>query len=240
MVATHMVMLYNIGISMYLDERYYQIWKVVKMRKFSIVLLIGIVLLLISGCTNKDLVAFNEEKERLNNEVLELKRIISEKDEEIDRLKITISNKMNELAELKESIDMIEFSYYARLDDYNDSFDNLKKVYNISSNYSIKDDWYVINEDFFQIELLGYENAKKVDFYALRMESDQDPMLLFTDTNSTDGWIYTNDNISEVINKHKIPLQRGFTYEPYFILYTEVTLEDGNVIKTSKLPIYNK
>ncbi|MFA5524630.1 MAG: hypothetical protein WDA24_09775 [Tissierellales bacterium] len=210
------------------------------MKKLFIVLLIGLVLLLISGCTNKGLVAFNEEKEILSNEILELKRIISEKDEEIDRLKKANSNKMNELAELKESIDMIGFSYYARLDDYNHSFNNLKKIYNISSNYLIKDDWYVISEDFFQIELLGYENAKKVDFYALRMESDQGQMLLFTDTDPTDGWKYTDDNISEAINKQKKPLSSGgFSYEPYFVIYTEVTLEDGNVIKTSKLPIYN-
>lgn len=210
------------------------------MKKLFIVLLIGLVLLSVSGCDNRNLVAFKEEKEILSNENLELKKIISEKDKEIDRLRKDNSNKMNELAELKESIDMIRFSSYVRLDDYNHSFNNLKNIYNINSNYLIKDDWYVISEDFFQIELLGYENAKKVDFYTLRMESDQGPMLLFTDTDPTDGWIYTNDNISEVINKHKIPLQRGFTYEPYFIMYTEVTLGDGNVIKTSKLPIYNK
>lgn len=32
----------------------------------------------------------------------------------------------------------------------------------------------------------------------------------------------------------------GFSFEPYFVIYTEVTFEDVNVIRTSKLTIYNK
>ena len=149
------------------------------------------------------------------------------------------SNKITELSVATKSLEMVRWSAMARLDDYNHSFYYLKEIYKIHSNHEIKDDWYVINDDYFQIELLDYENAKKVDFYTLRLESDEGINLVFTDTDSTDGWIYTNDNISKIINKHR-RLSGNSTFEPYFVIYTEVTLEDGNVIRTSKLPIYNK
>ncbi len=48
-------------------------------------------------------------------------------------------------------------------------FTNLEEIYKIHSNHEIKDDWYLIKDDYFQIELLQYENAKKVDFYTLRV-----------------------------------------------------------------------
>lgn len=54
--------------------------------------------------------------------------------------------------------------------------------------------------DYFQIELLGYDNAQKVDFYVLRLESEEEPILILTDTDYTDGWKYTNENISDIIS----------------------------------------
>lgn len=215
------------------------------MKKLLLVLLIS--LLLISGCTNDDLEVFNEEKELLTNEILELKEQISEKDEEILKLKginkNVFSNKVDELRELTESLEMVRFSAYSRLNDYNDSFDNLKNVYKIESKHVIKDDWYVISDDYFQIELSGYENAKKVEFYTLRMESGEGTLLVFEDTDPTDGWIYINHKVSDIINKQIVnktsnPHSTGFTYEPCFVIYTDVTMENGNVLRTSKLPIY--
>ncbi|NLC03902.1 MAG: hypothetical protein GX787_06455, partial [Tissierellia bacterium] len=159
----------------------------------------------------------------------------------IKQLEKLSSNKNEEIKRLNETINMVRASSQARLDDYNDIFSYLEKKYKIHSEYEIIDDWYVINEDYFQIELLGYENATKVDFYTLRVESGEGPIRVFTDTDPTDGWIYTNDNIGQIIDKHKKPLvPGGFSYAPSFIMYTEVTLEDGKVISTSKLPIYNK
>lgn len=213
--------------------------KVAQMKKILIVLLVGFSLLLISGCTNKESEPFNEENVRLTNEILELEKLISEKDKEINDLKMVNSDETTKLRDLRESLDMVRFSSYARLDDYNDTFDNLEFIYKIHSDYVIKDDWYVINEEYFQIELLDYANAKKVDFYSLRLESDIGPILVFSDTNPSDGWTYTNENIGEIINK-QIPSFKGVYYEPYFLIYTEVTLEDGNRLRTSKLPIYYK
>lgn len=129
--------------------------------------------------------------------------IMFKKDEKIRNLEKLNEYKNNELIQLRESLNMVRFSSYARLDDYDDIFDNLQKKYKINSEYLIKDDWYVIEDEYFQIELLGYEEALKVDFYTLRMESNEGEVLLFTDKDSLDGWIYTNDNISEKINKHK-------------------------------------
>ncbi len=75
-----------------------------------------------------------------------------------------------------------------RLNDNNNSFENLKRISKINSSFLINDDWYMINDEYFQLE--------------------------FTDTDSPDV--------------------------SYFIIYAEVTLEDGNVIRTLKILIYNK
>jgi len=172
------------------------------------------------------------------NEVSQLNKLLTEKEETINRLEELYATKITELSNATESIEMIRWSSNARIDDENLLFYNLENIYRIHSNHEIKDDWYVIKDDYFHIELLQYENAKKVDFYTLRLESDEGKNLVFSDTDPTDGWIYTNNDISKIINKHKV--SGNGTFEPYFVIYAEVTLEDGSVIKTSKLPIYNK
>lgn len=203
------------------------------------IILILLTFTFVSGCTN-DLETFKEEKELLTNENLELRRLISEKDEEIKLLKEGNLNETAKLSELRNSLEMVRWSSIARLNDFNNTFDNLINIYKIHSEHAIKDNWYVINDDYFQIELLNYENAKKVDFYTFRLESDEGPNLVFTDTDHTDGWKYTNETIGNIINKQKGPDTQGISYESYFLMYSEVTLKDGSVIKTSNLPIYNK
>ncbi|MFD1779085.1 hypothetical protein ACFSFW_10440 [Fredinandcohnia salidurans] len=203
-------------------------------------ILILFIFIFVSGCTNTDSVTFKEEKELLTNEILELKRLNSEKDEEIKLLKESNLSETTKLSEQKTSLEMIRWSSIARLNDYNNTFDNLTNIYKLHSDHIIKDDWYVINDDYFQFELLKYENATKVDFYTFRLESDQSPNLVFTDTDYTDGWKYTNETIGNIINKQKGSDSQGISYEPFFLIYTEVTLKDGSVIKTPNLPIYNK
>ncbi len=173
------------------------------------------------------------------NEVSQLNKLLAEKEQEISRLEKLYATKITELSSVTKSLEMVRWSSIARLDDYNHSFSNLENIYKIHSNYEIKDDWYVIKDDYFQIELLQYENAKKVDFYTQRLESGEGKNLVFSDTDPTNGWIYTNDTISKFIDKQK-NLTNDIIFEPFFIIYAEVTLEDGNVIRTSKLPIYNK
>lgn len=210
------------------------------MKKKGIILISLIILISISGCNNKTINSFKEEKELLTKEIVKLQELISVKDKEINNLKDSISKITTERNELKESLKMSRFSSYSRLNDYNDSFDNLIDVYKISSKYTIKDDWYVLNEDYFHIELLGYENAKKVDFYTLRMESGEGPILLFSDNDPSDGWVFKYDNVSEIIDKQIKASPGNFSYVAYFLIYTEVTLEDGNIIRTPKLPVYNE
>lgn len=172
--------------------------------------------------------------EQQANEMEQFNKLLIEKEEEISRLEELYATKIMELSNVTESLGMVRWSSIARLDNYNHSFYNLENIYKIHSNYEIKDDWYVIKDDYFQIELLQYENAKKVDFYTLRQESDEGINLVFSDIDPTDGWLYTNETISKIINK------RNSKFDPYFVIYAEVTLEDGRVIRTSKLPIYNK
>lgn len=194
--------------------------------------------LLILGCSNTELDKINEENEQLTSEIFQLKEIIAEKDKEISYLEEVYSKKINELAEATKTIKMVRESAMTRLVDYDQSFYYLKEIYKVHSDHEIKDDWYIINDEKFQIELLGYESAKKVNFYTIRMGSDEGINLLFTDTEASDGWIYTNEQISKIINKHQF--HKSYTFEPYFVLYTEVTLEDGSVLKTTNLPIYYK
>lgn len=78
----------------------------------------GLVLGLISGCSNKDLESLNEEKERLTNEIVELK--ISEKDEEIVLLIEGNINLTTKRSELTNSLKMVRWSSNAR--NYNDTF----------------------------------------------------------------------------------------------------------------------
>lgn len=168
------------------------------------------------------------------NEVAQINKLLAEKDEKIKHLEELYAAKIGELSNANKSINMIRWSSIARLDDYSHSFSNLENIYKVHSNHHIQDDWYVIQDDYFEIELLQYENAKRVDFYTLRQESDEGINLVFTDTDPTDGWIYINSDIGKIINK------RTDRLDPYFVLYAEVTLGDGSVIRTPKLPIYNK
>ncbi|SOC44541.1 hypothetical protein [Ureibacillus acetophenoni] len=207
------------------------------MNKKLISRMLILALLIISGCSNAELDTTHAENEQLSNENSQLKELIAKKDVEISSLKELYSTKISELSVATKSLEMVRWSAMARLDDYNQSFYALEEIYKIHSNHEVKDDWYVINDDYFEIELLSYENAKKVDFYSLRMESDEGINLVYSDTDPSDGWVYTNEEIGKIINKHKI--KADSTFEPYFVLFTEVTLGDGSVVRTSKLPIYN-
>lgn len=206
------------------------------MRKGAIMTILIIIILLISGCSN-DIESFSREKEELINRISELEEEISKRDEEIKELKDLAYKANKERDELEERIDMIRFSAYARFDDY-DFFHSLENMYKINTKHAIIADWYVIQEESFELELLGYEGAKKVDFYVLRLESCEGERLLFSDTDYEDGWKYTNDNIGKVIEKHYISTTGGISYGPCFVIFAEVILNDGNTVKTPKLPIY--
>lgn len=113
-----------------------------------------------------------------------------------------------------------------------------KHIYlSIGSEHLIQDDWYVIDDDYFEIELLNYDTASQVEFYILRLESDGGPSLVFTDADHKDGWKYSNETIGEIISKLRVP---DATYTPYFLMYAEVTMEDGSVVKMPNIPIYHE
>ncbi|WP_091540151.1 hypothetical protein [Alkaliphilus peptidifermentans] len=208
------------------------------MKRKLIITICIVIAVVISGCTNKSIDSFKDEKDHLINKILELEEQVSQKEDDIKRLQDLNTKLTIEIKELEESFIMSRFSSYAMLKDKYDSFENLKNIYNINAKYKIKDDWYVLDDEYFKLELIGYKNAKKVDFYFLRMESDQGEELIFTDNDPSDGWIYTNDSISEIIEKHIKAPKGKFSYEPYFVLYTKVTLENGEITQTLKLPIY--
>ena len=212
------------------------------MKKVSRIILLFILLMFVlfaCGPDKRNDIEDKELVEKLTEEKLELKESLDKKDNEIAKLEGLTLKKNDVIKELKESLEMVRFSSYARQDDYKDIFSYLEKSYKIHSDYEIIDEWYVINDDYFEIELLGYEDAIKVDFYTLRLESGEGEILVYSDTDNTDGWRYINDNISEIIDKQEEKNNGGFSYKPYFVIYTQVTLTDGKIIRTSKLPIYN-
>ncbi|WP_026478789.1 hypothetical protein [Alkaliphilus transvaalensis] len=208
------------------------------MKRYLIVIICIVMSMLILGCANKSIESFKEERYYLANKIFQLEEELSQKKDEIIDLKELNSRITKEKKELEDSLIMSKFSSYSRLNDKNMAFENLPNVYKINSKYKIKDDWYILEEEFFQLEVIGYETAKKVEFFLTRMESDQEELLIFVDNDPSDGWIYTNDRISEVIDRHIKASSGSISYEPYFILYTEVTLENYGTIQTTKLPVY--
>ena len=197
-----------------------------------------IMLLILTSCSNNEMEELKSKNEQLLKEIETLNQNLKDKTDEISELNSKLTRLGMDIFELKESIYMIKASNEARLDDYSKSFYLLDTVYKIYTTYEVIDDWYIIKDESFKIELLGYEDALKVEFYTLRMSSDEGKILNFTDVDSSDGWIYENNEISKYINKQKKGPKGFITFEPTFVLYTKVTLKNGETIESSKLPIY--
>ena len=130
------------------------------MKNIFIVLSMSVVLWTLSGCSNKDIESLQDEKAQLTNELVDLQQRISEKDVEISLLKESVSVLTSKRSELTTSVKMVRWSSIARNE--NDAFYDLTNMYRIHSDHVLKDDWYVIKHNYFQIELVGYEDAKKL------------------------------------------------------------------------------
>lgn len=206
------------------------------MKKYIIITLLLTIAL--TGCTSKEIEALNNKYEELLNENNKIKQELIEKSNENVKLESIIAQNKIEIETLKESIWMIRYSSEARLDDFNDSFNLLDRTYKFHTPYIVRDDWYVISDENFKLELLGYEDALKVEICMFRMSSDEEIKTLYVDNDSSDGWIYENNKISEYINKQIRGPKNSISYEPTFVIYAKVYYENGSVVQTSKLPIY--
>lgn len=204
----------------------------------NIITVLAIMLLILTSCSDTELEELKSNNEQLLKEIEALNQNLIDKNDEINELNSKLTRLGKDNYELKESINMIKASKEARLDDYSKSFYLLDTIYKIYTSYEVVDDWYIIKDESFKIELLGYEDAVKVEFYTLRISSDEGEILNFTDVNSSDGWIYENNEISKYINKQKKGPKGAITFEPTFVLYAKVILKNGETIESSKLPIY--
>lgn len=165
----------------------------------------------------KDLAKGEEEIKRLKEKIIELK------DNKIAQAQQSVISKdeYNRLLETR-------FAAYSRL-----IFEYPEKDYEILTDYYIKNDWYMINQESFELRLKGYENAQSVAFFLQKIESEINPTLLYKDDTQEDGWTYINDKVDSVIEENTK------SYIPRYVIYTEVTFDNGREVRTSLLPIYN-
>lgn len=134
-----------------------------------------------------------------------------------------------------ESIIMSRFSAMSRL--MFDRFDNLSNIYRLEINYDIENDWYIISDDYFELELLDNTDAIQVEFFLLKLESEFVPLSLYIDSDGTDGWSFNTNNIDEFIEPHRE--SGGFKFEAYYVIYSEILRTNNEVEQSSVLPIYN-
>jgi len=185
---------------------------------------------------------YEQETRDLNDQFL-----LAEKEhkESIEKHSNLLKKQREDLAEKKvftkeEFFKMVmeRFSYQIRLgaDTYNSNVEVLEDIYKISTDYNIENQWFLLNDDSFEIELLGYEDAKEVSFYYDKLETCLVDALLVTDSDSSDGWTFKHDAISDVFGTYTLDYDM---WPPTYILYAKITMKDGQVITSQVLPLYN-
>lgn len=118
----------------------------------------------------------------------------------------------------------------------NNGYLNPDNIYSINTEYTLEQGWYLVSGDEFEIELHGYETAKEVHFIYTKLETDMGPILLYKDTESSDGWKYSTSKIGEILEASEIDYT---TWPPTYIIYAEIVMSDDEVINAPVLPIYN-
>lgn len=205
--------------------------RVKKLKIILIFILIGCFSLV--GCSNKELENLTSQYNEAQEENTLLKdKIVSLESQNI-KLKETIS--LNKIISKKEFFNLImsRFAAMARL--LYEDIDSLENTYSIISKHTTEEEWYILREKTFEIELLGYESAEEVTFYYTKLETDMGQRLLFRDTNSNNGWIYKTDNINEIFDSSK----ESYTNWPAtYVLYAEAKFADGKIKQTAVMPIY--
>lgn len=181
---------------------------------------------------------YMEEAKYSENNLRNLEEELVQNEEEITNLKEEISEiKEDKFAQAQKSEISEEdydrllesrFAAYSRL-----IFQYPENDYDILTVHDIKNDWYIVNQESFKLKLNGYENADSVEFYLQKLESEINPTLLYIDDTQEDGWTYSIDKVESVIEKNTK------SNIPRYVIYTEVTLDNGMRVKTSLLPIYN-
>lgn len=178
---------------------------------------------------DEKITTLEEENKKLEEYYTEVKKIVEASD---NNENVAVSR----VSEAKfDSIIMSRFSAMSRL--LFDRFDNLSNIYRLNANYDIKDDWYIISDDYFELDLLDNTDAIQVEFFLLKLESEFAPLSLYIDSEGVDGWNFNTNNISEFIEPHR--KSGGFEFEAYYVIYSEILLTDNEVKRSSLLPIYN-
>lgn len=188
---------------------------------------------------NKDL-SFDKDSLLSENELLKQDKLEEEAKHEVQLEKIIkrYSDKKTMTYQDFYNLVMSRFAAIIKLQQFeiNNGYKNPEDIYSINTEYTFDQGWYLISGEEFEIELHGYETAKEVRFIYTKLETDMGPILLDIDTESSDGWKYSTGIIGEIFEASKIDYT---TWPSTYIIYAEVVMNDGKVIYTPVLPVYN-
>lgn len=131
----------------------------------------------------------------------------------------------------------VEIQNQQSVNDYYDArlyFHNINEVFFVESNHSMMNNWCVVSEDYFHIELLGHEAASKVEFWAIRLQSNIGPMLLGIDLDGDNGWKYETYDCDYFLSTH------DDNFMPMNIIYAKIYSHDGTYSISDTFPIYKE
>lgn len=120
---------------------------------------------------------------------------------------------------------------------FNHGYEKYQDVYKIHSDYVEENEWIVVSGDQFEIEVLGYEDAKSVQFYYYKNETCMTNTLLGTDDSVEDGWRLTMDDFSDYVELNPYNL---YEYPCSSSILAEVKLKNGDIVRLPIIPIFNR
>lgn len=133
---------------------------------------------------------------------------------------------------------MRNFAYLTRLSSersWDQGSVTLEKTYKFHSDYEIMYEWFVLKENYLDLELLGFEDAKQVEFYYYKLETCMDGTLLGLDTDATDGWHLQYDKLNDLLWQYELDFE---LWPPTYVIYAKVTDADDQVITLPYIPLF--
>jgi hypothetical protein len=167
-----------------------------------------------------------------NNLLEECEEVNCEYEEKITELEVTIVDYKTNIIGLEEQKRELEFQVLSidALTYFDD--DNNESEFIIHSPYSRENGWYILVGEDFSLELTGYEEAFKVEFWTIQLQTNFNNWLIIEDRDSSDGWGIEVEDIGDMIPMHEN------NYVPLTVIYADIYFADDEMIRTETLPVY--
>jgi cell division protein FtsB len=207
-----------------ISNKKFEKYEVLIMVNRLLFLFILLLLLTIIGCADSSVVMEQEQEQEQKENIEVLKQEL----ERLERELIQVKSERDELArQLEENVKTNEAFNLRQMEAYRVQLlfsppMNLPMYYSITPHPDIKDGWYLIKQPS-TIRLIGYENAKSVEFLYTVIGTDMAPQTLEEDINSSDGWEFKWISLPEGTE--------GIAF------WAEVMWADGNVKRFPIMPI---